>query len=103
MAADYSSFGLQDKIAIVTGASQGIGRAIAVGLARAGAIWCSRSIPSAGTTRSARCSRRSRRSAGRRGSFWSMSATLGRFRRCGADGAGVRPDRHPGQQRGLDR
>src|SRR5689334_6463430 len=37
MAADYSSFGLEDKIAIVTGASQGIGRAIALGLARAGA------------------------------------------------------------------
>ena len=34
---DYSSFGLQDKIAIVTGASQGIGRAIAIGLATAGA------------------------------------------------------------------
>lgn len=34
---DYSSFGLQDKIAIVTGASQGIGRAIAIGLAQAGA------------------------------------------------------------------
>jgi 2-deoxy-D-gluconate 3-dehydrogenase len=34
---DYSSFGLTDKIAIVTGASQGIGRAIAVGLAKAGA------------------------------------------------------------------
>ena len=34
---DYSSFGLEDKIAIVTGASQGIGRAIALGLARAGA------------------------------------------------------------------
>jgi NAD(P)-dependent dehydrogenase (short-subunit alcohol dehydrogenase family) len=34
---DYSSFGLQDQTAIVTGASQGIGRAIAVGLARAGA------------------------------------------------------------------
>jgi 2-deoxy-D-gluconate 3-dehydrogenase len=34
---DYSSFGLKDKIAIVTGASQGIGRAIAVGLAQAGA------------------------------------------------------------------
>lgn len=34
---DYSSFGLRDKIAIVTGASQGIGRAIALGLARAGA------------------------------------------------------------------
>jgi 2-deoxy-D-gluconate 3-dehydrogenase len=37
MTADYSSFGLQDKIAIVTGASQGIGKAIALGLARAGA------------------------------------------------------------------
>src|SRR6202789_70112 len=34
---DYSSFGLVDKIAIVTGASQGIGRAIALGLAQAGA------------------------------------------------------------------
>ena len=37
MSADYSSFGLQDKIAIVTGPSQGIGRAIAIGLAQAGA------------------------------------------------------------------
>ena len=34
---DYSSFGLQDKAAIVTGPSQGIGRAIALGLAQAGA------------------------------------------------------------------
>jgi 2-dehydro-3-deoxy-D-gluconate 5-dehydrogenase len=34
---DYSSFGLQDKVAIVTGPSQGIGRAIAIGLAQAGA------------------------------------------------------------------
>jgi 2-dehydro-3-deoxy-D-gluconate 5-dehydrogenase len=34
---DYSSFGLKDRIAIVTGPSQGIGRAIALGLARAGA------------------------------------------------------------------
>jgi NAD(P)-dependent dehydrogenase (short-subunit alcohol dehydrogenase family) len=34
---DYSSFGLKDKIAIVTGASQGIGKAIAIGLAQAGA------------------------------------------------------------------
>lgn len=34
---DYASFGLQDKIAVVTGASQGIGRAIALGLAQAGA------------------------------------------------------------------
>src|SRR5436190_1920925 len=30
MSADYSSFGLQDKIAIVTGASQGIGKALAL-------------------------------------------------------------------------
>src|ERR1700741_1655732 len=37
MSADYSSVGLQAKIAIVTGASQGIGRAIALGLAQAGA------------------------------------------------------------------
>lgn len=35
--ADYSSFGLQGKVAIVTGASQGIGRAIAVALGQAGA------------------------------------------------------------------
>ena len=34
---DYSSFGLKDRTAIVTGASQGIGRAIAVGFAQAGA------------------------------------------------------------------
>lgn len=34
---DYSSFALKDKIAVVTGASQGIGRAIAFGLAQAGA------------------------------------------------------------------
>ena len=33
----YDSFGLQDKIAVVTGASHGIGRAIALGLAQAGA------------------------------------------------------------------
>lgn len=37
MSVNYSSFGLTDKIAIVTGASQGIGRAIAIGLAQAGA------------------------------------------------------------------
>jgi len=37
MTTDYSSFGLKDKIAVVTGASQGIGRSIALGLAQAGA------------------------------------------------------------------
>jgi 2-dehydro-3-deoxy-D-gluconate 5-dehydrogenase len=34
---DYSSFGLRDKVAVVSGGSQGIGRAIALGLAQAGA------------------------------------------------------------------
>jgi 2-deoxy-D-gluconate 3-dehydrogenase len=33
---DFSAFGLQGKVAVVTGASQGIGKAIAVGLAKAG-------------------------------------------------------------------
>jgi 2-dehydro-3-deoxy-D-gluconate 5-dehydrogenase len=33
----YESFGLQDRVAIVTGASQGIGKALAEGLAEAGA------------------------------------------------------------------
>lgn len=37
MTPDYSSFGLQGKTAVVSGASQGIGRAIALGLASAGA------------------------------------------------------------------
>lgn len=36
MSADLSAFGLEDKIAIVTGASQGIGRRLALGLAEAG-------------------------------------------------------------------
>jgi NAD(P)-dependent dehydrogenase (short-subunit alcohol dehydrogenase family) len=37
MSKDYTSFGLQDKVAIVTGPSQGIGRAMAVAFAQAGA------------------------------------------------------------------
>ena len=37
MSVDYSSFGLAGKTAVVTGASQGIGRALATGLAQAGA------------------------------------------------------------------
>ena len=37
MIVEYSGFGRHDTFAIVTGASQGIGRAIALGLSRAGA------------------------------------------------------------------
>jgi len=37
MKRDWSSFGLEDKVAIVTGASQGIGRTLANALAQAGA------------------------------------------------------------------
>lgn len=37
MARDFSSFGLRDQVAIVTGASQGIGQTLALGLAEAGA------------------------------------------------------------------
>ncbi len=36
MVSDFGSFGLKDKVAIVTGASQGIGRTLAVALAQAG-------------------------------------------------------------------
>lgn len=45
---DFSSFGLTDKIAIVTGASQGIGKAIALGLAQAGAHLVLAKYPSGG-------------------------------------------------------
>ena len=37
MTKNYESFGLKDQVAIVTGASQGIGQTLAMGLARAGA------------------------------------------------------------------
>ena len=46
MQADYAAFGLNGQVAIVTGPSQGIGRAIAVGLAKAGADVALASRPS---------------------------------------------------------
>jgi NAD(P)-dependent dehydrogenase (short-subunit alcohol dehydrogenase family) len=47
MSRDYSSFGLVDQIAIVTGASEGIGRSLAIGLAEAGThvALVSRTVP----------------------------------------------------------
>jgi 2-deoxy-D-gluconate 3-dehydrogenase len=48
LSVDYSSFKLQDKIAIVTGASQGIGKALALGLAHAGAHLVLAKHPSGG-------------------------------------------------------
>ena len=104
MSVDYSGFGLQDKIAVVTGASQGIGRAIALGLAKAGAHLVLAKHPE-----------------GRQDEINEVQAEvegLGRkaiivltdvvARRSGArddrEGAGdVRPRRHPRQQRRLDR
>jgi NAD(P)-dependent dehydrogenase (short-subunit alcohol dehydrogenase family) len=54
MSADYSSFGLTDKVAVVTGASQGIGKAIALGLARQARTSCSGSTRTGVTKKSTR-------------------------------------------------
>jgi 2-deoxy-D-gluconate 3-dehydrogenase len=47
MGEKYASFGLADQVAVVTGASQGIGRTIAIGLAEAGChvALVSRTVP----------------------------------------------------------
>ena len=104
MSVDYSGFGLQDKIAVVTGASQGIGRAIALGLAKAGAHLVLAKHPEGrqdeikevqaeveGLGRKAH--RRAHRRLARR-------PGAGDDREGGGD---VRPRRHPRQQRRLDR
>ena len=65
MAEDYSSFKLNDKIAIVTGASQGIGKAIALGLARRAHTSCWRNIPRGARMKSTPCRPRFRLSDAR--------------------------------------
>jgi 2-deoxy-D-gluconate 3-dehydrogenase len=54
MAVDYSCFGLQDRAAVVAGASQGIRRAIALGVAQAGEHVILANTRKAVTKRSAR-------------------------------------------------
>ncbi|HWE00080.1 MAG TPA: hypothetical protein VG345_13610, partial [Bryobacteraceae bacterium] len=72
MAVDYSCFGLQDRAAVVAGASQGIRRAIALGVAQAGEHVILANTRKAVAKRSARYELKSRASTKR--------PLLGRFR-----------------------
>ena len=98
---DYSSFGLKDKIAIVTGASQGDRPRHRAGPRACGAHPRSPSILKGGMMRSSRSSPRSRRSA-RRAIVIPTDVEKADVRAMVARTRRRSPDRHPGEQRGMD-